>query len=1048
MDTDALLESLGYDSSSTCLRGRELEHAPDYGHVFRRAKERAGLEAVYCLRPPTSSRDARGPASVAPVSYVCKAASFEQAEELHRLVWNQNVVPFLIVLAPHEVRVYTGFDRPSKKTAAPEGACIIKSDLDQVASKLAALSAQSIDSGAVWDRLGEHVRPEKRVEWRLLADLAKLETKLVEAGLTDSAVIHAVVGKFVYLYYLRHRDILSDARLGKWDLSWDQAAGRSAQLSSFAKLCDELEQWLNGSVFPITQRALKEVGAPLLRRVAAVFAGDESGGQMHLSFDAYDFSFIPIETLSVIYEQFLHLKKTGTGSTAGKERAAYYTPIPVVNFMIDRMDELKPLKPGMRILDFACGSGAFLVQCYRRLVEDIRRSAPGATKPRAAELRDLLVKHVFGMDVDDDACRVAELSLVLTLLDYVEPPDLLTRNGHERFKLPSLSDTNVVRANAFDEEHEFVRKASTAGFDWIIGNPPWKEIERDAADAADRVVLNWMLAHKKASPTGGNQTAEAFAWRAQQFARPGAIAGLLMPAMTLFKTESEDFRRVFFAANPLAYVANFLNLAEVLFSRRSRVPAAALIFRPSGIATERVPVFSPLVANQEPTCPRVVRERVDTWTIAVDQDEVRPVERRSLLTGDVLVWKLAAWGSHLDRAILRRCASMPTAGSLFEHEGLTSSQGMELRTKPKSGDKPSKYSARNHPELTGKLTIDFDKLRGAGRIFSFPPHALARIPADKTHVPLRAGFQRAERVSNPPHIMVNAARNWAVYSDQYIIVPARQIGVAGRPDQANLLKALALYLNSDLFQYHQFFVSTQMGVKREVSTLAALRAAPIPGALLAGNGPTIDDWANTYDTLMLHECSSPRALGASDHDARKVALLREMNQSVNRALGLHRTEAVRVSDFVHVILGLRDGKVEERAVRTPTPDECHTYAKTLKRELDAFVGDAADGRHAVQVWSDERQGVIQLDLSAHDAVVIVHPRVRGNDVLDQAAELRRQLQAHLAQWRYFNRSLRILAEDRLYLFKPMQRFHWLESQAVLDAGEVIGLVLDQKLATQ
>jgi hypothetical protein len=30
----------------------------------------------------------------------------------------------------------------------------------------------------------------------------------------------------------------------------------------------------------------------------------------------------------------------------------------------------------------------------------------------------------------------------------------------------------------------------------------------------------------------------------------------------------------------------------------------------------------------------------------------------------------------------------------------------------------------------------------------------------------------------------------------------------------------------------------------------------------------------------------------------------------------------------------------------------------------------------------------------------------------------------------------------------MQRFHWLESQAVLDAGEVIGLVLDQKRASR
>ena len=137
METLALLDGLGYASSPNCLQGEALQHAPDFGHVFRRAKERTGLQAVYCLRPPDSGREDRGPSSVTPVSYVCKAASFEEAEKLHRLVWNQNVVPFLIVLAPSEVRVYTGFDRPSKEGARPDGGCIIKSDFDQVGAKLA-----------------------------------------------------------------------------------------------------------------------------------------------------------------------------------------------------------------------------------------------------------------------------------------------------------------------------------------------------------------------------------------------------------------------------------------------------------------------------------------------------------------------------------------------------------------------------------------------------------------------------------------------------------------------------------------------------------------------------------------------------------------------------------------------------------------------------------------------------------------------------------------------------------------------------------------------
>jgi methylase of polypeptide subunit release factors len=309
---------------------------------------------------------------------------------------------------------------------------------------------------------------------------------MTSAGLTDSALIHTLIGKFVYLYYLRHRGILSDQRLSGWDLSWDDVAGRGTRLTSFTKLFERLNEWLNGSVFPLDNRALKKIGSTAVQRVAAVFAGDSPSGQMYLDFQAYDFSHIPIETLSVIYEQFLHLRDTKSGSTAGKEQAAYYTPIPVVNFIIDRMDEIRPLRPGMRVLDAACGSGAFLVQCYRKRVEDRWRDAPEQTQLRPTELRELLVKNIFGLDVDGEACRVAELSLILTLLDYVDPPDLTTTN----FKFPNLSGTNIIESNAFDEVNKFVERALAEGFDWLIGNPPWKDLKGESASEIDKPVLS------------------------------------------------------------------------------------------------------------------------------------------------------------------------------------------------------------------------------------------------------------------------------------------------------------------------------------------------------------------------------------------------------------------------------------------------------------------------------------------------------------------------------------------------------------------------------
>src|SRR5262249_12937307 len=157
--------------------------------------------------------------------------------------------------------------------------------------------------------------------------------------------------------------ILSDVRLARWGLSWEDVATRNAKLSAFSKLADHLDSWLNGSVFPITRSALARIGSSVLQRAAGVVGGDSPlTGQLHLGFGAYDFSYIPIETLSVVYEQFLHARSAASGASLGRVRGAYYTPIPLVNFMLERCDELLRLNEGMRVLDPSCGSGAFLVQ--------------------------------------------------------------------------------------------------------------------------------------------------------------------------------------------------------------------------------------------------------------------------------------------------------------------------------------------------------------------------------------------------------------------------------------------------------------------------------------------------------------------------------------------------------------------------------------------------------------------------------------------------------------------------------------------------------------
>ena len=237
------------------------------------------------------------------------------------------------------------------------------------------------------------------------------------------------------------------------------------------------------------------------------------------------------------------------------------------------------------------------MQCYRKLIE--RTFAP-RKKPTPADLASLLKRHIFGVDMDDDACSVTEFSLYLTLLDYVQPSDLV---DHPRFRLPTLRGKNIFCRDFFNTQ-----PFKKARFHWIAGNPPWKQLKTATLEKRDERAMKWMLDHKADRPVGKYALAQAFAWRCREFLHRDGVCALLLPAMTLFEDPSHEFRKAFFHQHRIHSVANFSNLAEVLFARRARVPAAAFCFGLRGKNElpddlERTTVFSPLIANQEATRP-------------------------------------------------------------------------------------------------------------------------------------------------------------------------------------------------------------------------------------------------------------------------------------------------------------------------------------------------------------------------------------------------------------------------------------------------------------
>src|SRR5229473_4952166 len=100
-----VLDALDYNQSPYYLK-TELTREPEVASLFRAAHD-AGIDGIYVFQ---SSSEKNTTFSVRPAVYVAEARTPEDARMIHRSLWNLGQAPFLIVVLPDHIRVYTGFD--------------------------------------------------------------------------------------------------------------------------------------------------------------------------------------------------------------------------------------------------------------------------------------------------------------------------------------------------------------------------------------------------------------------------------------------------------------------------------------------------------------------------------------------------------------------------------------------------------------------------------------------------------------------------------------------------------------------------------------------------------------------------------------------------------------------------------------------------------------------------------------------------------------------------------------------------------------------------
>ncbi len=139
-----------------------------------------------------------------------------------------------------------------------------------------------------------------------------------------------------------------------------------------------------------------------------------------------------------------------------------------------RLNELQQRVAKIKIFDPACGSGNFLIIAYkelRRLEMKIFLEIEKITKAHSTKFSEISLSNFYGIEIDDFAHEVAQLSLWLAV--HQMNVEFYRQFGRTNPTLPLKQAGNIVCGNACRLDWEQVCPKQKDDEIYVLGNPPY-----------------------------------------------------------------------------------------------------------------------------------------------------------------------------------------------------------------------------------------------------------------------------------------------------------------------------------------------------------------------------------------------------------------------------------------------------------------------------------------------------------------------------------------------------------------------------------------------
>ena len=540
-------------------------------------------------------------------------------------------------------------------------------------------------------------------------------------------------------------------------------------------LFSHLKEKFNGNLFELDNEIDDaSLTADVLQLLHDFFSAniDTKMGQLSF-FELYDFNIIPVELISNIYE--ILLREEGRAKDN-----AFYTPQYLVDYILDNSISPFVRENGKcKVLDPSCGSGIFLVESYRRMVE---QELNGAQFTEDNELlQHILTENIYGVDLNKDAIDVAIFSLYLAILDYKNPKTL------RKFVLPNLKGKNLFVNDFFDEEALSSLKSVT--FDFIVGNPPWGK--------GNQLQADYCTKHGYKKYMQKNDTCRGFILRSKDFSSANTQCCFVLHSKMLYmqKQPSKDFRSYLLNNAEIIKIIELSSVRKLVF-KNADAPAVVLSYRFSdkNVLENRFEYIS--------MKPNIFFRLFNI--IVVEKNDVKHVTQRLLAEND-WAWKTLVYGLTGDiDVILVLKKKFSTLREYMQAQTPTFISGTGVQYN--DGDKKDASHLYGQPLLESEKAIDH---------FSITLGNLTTFSKAEIHRTRDAALFQAPYCLMLRGVDMSDYTMKAVYEETSFVFKEAVFAVKGSFEQKPQLLNIVGLLNSKIYAYFNLMLGSSLGVERE-----------------------------------------------------------------------------------------------------------------------------------------------------------------------------------------------------------------------------------------